>query len=148
MELEFGEYGFPDDGYDYSKHFINLQSGVFIPATTEKKSKENNLKTMGYKEAEEAVKIDFEDDTFVDDQEIERDDLKEVDRFFEMENDEEIGNDLQDDFVMQAMGGELGSFGGFEGDDEEDYEFDENDIPPMLLGLFKKGGMNNFEGEG
>lgn len=39
--FELGEYGFVDDGYDYSKHFkkIGGKGGVFIPAATTKPNK-------------------------------------------------------------------------------------------------------------
>jgi hypothetical protein len=53
-DYELGEYGFPDDGYDYSQHFSTMGGGKFLPASM-----------MGDKTAAiragQAVKVDFTD---------------------------------------------------------------------------------------
>ena len=138
-DFEFGEYGFPDDGYDYSKHFIAPTEGMFFPAPTkEKKNPKDKLKEatvtkmLGVKDAEEIVELDFYDPNAEDDNRIAKKDLEEIDRLFDAED---VENDLQDNFVQIAMGGE-GSEEELE-EEVEEMEFDE-EIPEHILRMMKE----------
>eukprot|EP01088_Endostelium_zonatum_P000477 TRINITY_DN1072_c3_g1_i1.p1 TRINITY_DN1072_c3_g1~~TRINITY_DN1072_c3_g1_i1.p1 ORF type:complete len:685 (-),score=262.74 TRINITY_DN1072_c3_g1_i1:2-1903(-) len=82
-EYELGEYGFPDDGYDYSQHFKQIGGGHFMKSVAiaeqeEKEAAKNNKKTFKLKEETQNQKqkqkqkqksIDEEDDEDEDEEE-------------------------------------------------------------------------------
>jgi len=102
-DYEFGEYGFIDDGYDYSKHFKMRGNGLFIPTTTIKKDekKKTNLVDSILKGKEkvntETTPVEIDIQNFEDAEEIDEEILAALD----IEDNNEF-NELQDNFVVLA----------------------------------------------
>eukprot|EP00002_Diphylleia_rotans_P040888 TRINITY_DN9820_c0_g1_i1.p1 TRINITY_DN9820_c0_g1~~TRINITY_DN9820_c0_g1_i1.p1 ORF type:complete len:571 (+),score=189.68 TRINITY_DN9820_c0_g1_i1:74-1786(+) len=131
-DFELGEYGFPDDGYDYTKHLRIIGKGRFIPATSVElmavKQDKNIVKFKDFIEEEEQKSLQsqkaekapippmFQNDVFVKDlidQDATRESVEalrqidpEVLALLEDDFEEEV-DELQDDFVVQASEGKL-----------------------------------------
>merc|ERR1712137_688154 len=111
--LPIEAYGFPDDGYDYSKHLKPMGGGTFIPAEVEASGELFGLSPLA--EDVESQHVIGGSEKFLPDDVL------------ELLHGEYEENDLQDDFVViaDASCSEDEEYG-------DDYESGDDDLPPPL----------------
>jgi len=152
-DFALGEYGFPDDGYDYSQHFSTMGGGKFFAAarmgdvTAANRKEKTNAKASDITfEAPAPAVPDFVPVTAVKDggklevdkslehqfSDAESDEL-EVLQALEESSEEDPNWKLQDDFMAAAMNKKpvkpsvRFADANFEDDDEEDESYEDDD---------------------